>query len=63
MTLPIQRIERRAKPQQIPRPIQGQHGLVQVDTTWGTIQPAQVAESVRTVGELEVMSIWNKACP
>ncbi len=63
MTLPIQRIERRAKPQQIPRPIQGQHGLVQVDTTWGTIQPAQVAESIRTVGELEVIEYLEQGLP
>jgi rhodanese-related sulfurtransferase len=28
---------------------------VSVDATWGTLQPMQIAEGVRTVGELEVI--------
>jgi hypothetical protein len=28
---------------------------VSVDATWGTLQPMQVADGVRTVGELEVI--------
>lgn len=39
----------------IPRPIPGESHLLQVDSTWGKIQPMQVAEGVRTVGELEVI--------
>ena len=30
-------------------------GLVMIDATWGTIRPMQVADGVRTVGELEVI--------
>ena len=63
MTLPIQRIARRAEPQMVPQPIQGQPGLVQVDATWGTIQPMQVAEGVRTVGEVEVMEHLERGLP
>jgi len=30
-------------------------GLVVIDATWGTIRPMQLADGIRTVGELEVM--------
>ena len=29
-------------------------GLVEVDTTWGSIQPVQVAPNIKTIGEIEV---------
>jgi 3-mercaptopyruvate sulfurtransferase SseA len=32
-----------------------QDGLFQVDGTWGTVQPIQLAPGVRTVGELELI--------
>lgn len=41
--------------QAVPRPVPGEPGLVQVDTTWGTIQPIEVADGVRTVGENELI--------
>lgn len=31
-----------------------EEGLVEVDTTWGTIQPIQAAPNVQTIGEIEV---------
>jgi rhodanese-related sulfurtransferase/glutaredoxin len=39
----------------IPINIGTELGLVEVDTTWGSIQPMQAAKSVVTVGELEVL--------
>jgi rhodanese-related sulfurtransferase len=47
----------------VPQPVQGWPGLVQVDATWGTIQPMQVAEGVRTVGEVEVMEHLERRLP
>ena len=48
------RIPKRAENRMIPRNIGQEPGLVEVDTTWGTIQPMQAAESVLTIGEQEV---------
>lgn len=59
----IERVKRRQTPQMIPQCLQGEPGLVQVDATWGTIQPMQVAEGVRTVGELEVMAYLEQGLP
>jgi len=63
MTLTVKRLERRATPQMVPQPISGQSELVQVDATWGTIQPMQIAEGVRTVGELEVIQHLQLGLP
>ena len=63
MTPPIKRTERRTRPQMVPQPVQGQPGLVQVDATWGTIQPMRVAEGVHTVGEVEVISHLEQGLP
>ncbi len=49
--------------QAVPRPVEGESGLVEVDTTWGTIQPMEVAEGVRTVGEVELIEHLNKGLP
>lgn len=51
----LDRLPERAPPRPLPEPVPGQEGLYQVDATWGTIQPMEVAEGVRTVGELEVI--------
>ena len=48
------RIPKRAENHMIPRNIGQEPGLVEVDTTWGTIQPMQAAENILTVGEQEV---------
>jgi len=47
----------------VPQPVPGQPGLVRVDATWGDIQPMQVAEGVRTVGELEVIEYLEQGLP
>lgn len=46
---------RQAPPQMVPQSVPGESDLVRVDTSWGELQPMQVAEGVRTVGELEVL--------
>jgi len=44
----------------VPQPVKGATGFVQVDTTWGKIQPINVAESVRTIDEIE-LNEWLEA--
>lgn len=63
MTLTIERIAPRENTCQVPEPAPNEPGLVQVDATWGTIQPMQAAPGVRTVGELEVMAHLEKDLP
>ena len=63
MSIPIKRVERRKGSQMVPQPVQGEPGLVQVDTTWGNIEPTQVAEGVRTVGELDVIVHLEQILP
>ncbi|HEX8759686.1 MAG TPA: rhodanese-like domain-containing protein [Pseudonocardiaceae bacterium] len=60
------RFERPAMSQEmqaVPRPVEDEPGLVEVDTTWGTIQPMEVAEGVRTVGEVELIEHLKKGLP
>jgi rhodanese-related sulfurtransferase len=49
----IERIPRRANARMVPRRLAD--GLVQVDATWGTVQPIELAPGVRTIGELELL--------
>lgn len=63
MTPPIRRTELRTRPQMVPQPVPGQPGLVQVDATWGTIQPMRVDEGVQTVGEVEVIGHLEQGMP
>ncbi len=51
----LERATKRTETQSVPQPVAGDPTLVQVDATWGTIQPMRVAEGVRTVGEAEVI--------
>ncbi len=53
----------RQEMQAVPRPVEGEPGLVEVDTTWGTIQPMEVAPGVRTVGEVELIEHLQKGLP
>ena len=53
----------RQEMQAVPRPVEDEPGLVEVDTTWGTIQPMEVAEGVRTVGEVELIAHLKKGLP
>ncbi len=57
------RIPKRAENHMIPGNIGHEPGLVEVDTTWGTIQPMQPAESILTVGEKEVFYHKQKDLP
>jgi len=57
------RKQKRAKIQMIPKNVTGESGLVQVDITWGIIQPMQVTKDVLTVGELEVYNHHQKGLP
>ncbi|TVZ28780.1 rhodanese-related sulfurtransferase [Gillisia sp. Hel_I_86] len=48
------RTPKRAKNFMVPKGIGSESGLVEVDTTWGSIQPMQAAQNVVTIGEQEV---------
>ena len=52
--LGAQRLPRRADACMVPRPL-SEDGLLQVDATWGTVQPIELAPGVRTIGELELI--------
>jgi rhodanese-related sulfurtransferase len=54
MDINEKRTPKRGETQMVPQRVKDETGLVQVDTTWGIIQPMQVAENVRTVDEIEV---------
>ena len=63
MDISEKRKPKRDKIQMIPQNIPGQEGLVQVDVTWGVIQPMHADEKVVTVGELEVNDHLEKGLP
>jgi len=54
MDISKKRGPKRDETQMIPQPVEGEAGLVRVDTTWGEIQPMHAAKGVRTVDELEL---------
>lgn len=54
MRMKIDRIPRRAGARMTPRALP-EPGLFEVDGTWGTIQPMELAPGVRTVGERELV--------
>lgn len=37
------------------QPVIAEDGRIQVDPTWGTVQPMELAPGVRTIGELELI--------
>ncbi len=49
--------------QMVPQPVEGEPGFVRVDTTWGIIQPIQVAGGVLTVDELKVNEYLEQGFP
>lgn len=63
MDIKEKRSQKRAETQMVPQAVKGEPGLVQVDTTWGKIQPIQAAENVRTVDEIEVNEFQEKGLP
>ncbi|MDP3711311.1 MAG: rhodanese-like domain-containing protein [Mycobacteriales bacterium] len=44
----------------MPWPLEVESDLVAVDTTWGELQPMEVAPGVRTVGELELLALQEQ---
>jgi len=54
MDINKKRPQQRENSQMVPKILPGETGFVRVDTTWGKIQPMQVAENVRTVDEIVV---------
>lgn len=56
MTARAQR-SRSQSPRSVPWPIDGEADVVAVDTTWGELQPMEIAPGVRTVGELELIAL------
>lgn len=63
MDINEKRPSKRDETQMIPKSVKGEVGLVQVDTTWGIIQPLQVTNGVRTVDEMEVNEFLEKGLP
>lgn len=59
----IERAQPRHPSTMIPWREDGDPQRVSVDATWGTLQPMQVAEGVRTVGELEVIQHLEASQP
>jgi rhodanese-related sulfurtransferase len=57
----IQRAPHRAGACMVPRPLG--EGLVQVDATWGTVQPIELHHGVRTIGELELIDQLGRGGP
>ncbi|SRX75714.1 rhodanese-like domain-containing protein [Aequorivita antarctica] len=57
------RIPKRDKNHMIPKNIGTELGLVEVDVTWGSIQSIKAAQSVHTVGEVEVYQHHMKGLP
>lgn len=55
------RVPKREKVHMIPGNLE--EGLVEVDTTWGSIQPIQAARDVQTIGELEVYHHQKNGLP
>ncbi len=47
----------------MPQPVAEEPGVFRVDATWGTIQPMQIADGVKTVGELEVIEHLKQGLP
>jgi rhodanese-related sulfurtransferase len=45
----------------VPRPLDD--GVVNVDATWGTVQPIEIAPGVRTIGELELIEHLERGLP
>lgn len=62
-TLERKQRHRQDKPQMVPQAVVGESDLVTVDTTWGELQPMQLGEGVRTVGELKVLEHLRQGEP
>lgn len=63
MNINNKRTTKREKTQMVPHPVEGEEGMVQVDTTWGEIQPLKIAENVETIDEFVVNDFIEKGLP
>src|SRR5436309_15486920 len=57
----LERIPQREDSCQVPQPLG--EGLLEVDATWGTVQPIELAPGVRTIGELELIEHLKQGLP
>ena len=57
------RLPRRPDAFMVPRAVEGSEGRFEVDATWGTLFPMELAPGVRTVGELEVIRHIERGLP
>lgn len=63
MNINEKRTDKTENPHLVPQPVEGKHGLVLVDTTWGEIQPIQIADGVITVDEIKLNEYQEKELP
>jgi|SRR5579884_528832 len=56
-----QRPPRNENARMVPRQLG--EGRVEVDATWGTVQPAELAPGVRTIGELKLIDHLERGLP
>lgn len=57
----FERLKERERTRQVPRPLG--NGMLEVDATWGSVQPLAIAPGVRTIGELEVIEHLQERRP
>jgi rhodanese-related sulfurtransferase len=57
----LERTPRREQTCQVPQQLDD--GLVNVDPSWGTVQSIELAQGVRTIGELEVIEHLSEGLP
>jgi rhodanese-related sulfurtransferase len=57
----IERPPAREDPCQVPQPLAD--GFLKVDSTWGEVQPIELAPGVRTIGELELIEHVKRDLP
>ena len=62
-TAEITRTPRRDDAFFVPRPVADAPGRFVVDATWGHINPIEIADGVRTIGELEVIGHLERGLP
>ena len=60
-TAQLDRIPRRDVACMVPQRVAD--GLFEVDATWGTVQPIELAPGVRTIGELELIEHLDSGLP
>src|SRR5947209_2839677 len=60
-TAELERIPRRERTCQVPR--HTGEGLFEVDATWGAVQPIELVQGVRTIGELELIEHLDQGLP